>query len=117
MAYSPRVAVDFVVIPALCHIELSTEMVKQMCRDDAYLVGLVTEEVNLFEPFVLNMSESVRLVPTAGEDVEGNLAANGKSKTIVGELFFKDSDEGLTDFVNLRVCGWQVNTPLNGDEY
>lgn len=61
------------------------------------------------------MSQSVRLIPAAGEDVERYFATDGKGETIVGELLFEDFDEGFTDFVNLRVCGRQVNTSLDSD--
>ena len=43
-----------------------------------YLVCLVTEEMNLFEFLILNMSQAVSLVPSVGEDVEGYLTANGE---------------------------------------
>jgi len=53
----------------------------------AYDVSLVTKEVNLCETFVLNVSESIGLVPSCGKDVKGYLTADGISEVVVWEFF------------------------------
>lgn len=65
VAYGAGVAVDFIIVAAL--------------------EGLVTEEVDglvldaaLFG-FVLEVVEAVSLVPAGGEDIEGDLSANGEA--------------------------------------
>ena len=66
-----------------------------------YLVGLVSEEMNLLEFFVFDSSKSIGLIPTGGEDVEGNLSTDGKCQAIVRELLLQNLYECRSDFVFL----------------
>jgi len=70
---------------------------------NTYHEGLVTTEVNLGESFVLHMTEAVGLVPASREDVKGNLASNGVSESVVGELL----PEGLNHLLADSVLLWQ----------
>lgn len=49
-------------------------------------IGLVTEEVDLFKSFVLDVAQGVRLIPAVGEDIEADLSSDGVCQTKVGEL-------------------------------
>lgn len=62
---------------------------------------LVTEEVDLFEALVLNMSQTIGLIPPSGEDIERDLSPNGVGEAVVGELLPQDFHEGNSDFVDL----------------
>jgi hypothetical protein len=67
-------------------------------------VRLVAEEVDLVvdeSPRLLrlNVSQAVGLVPAGGEDVEGDLAADGICEAGVGEGFLELGDHGLPDLV------------------
>ena len=94
------VGVDLVVIPAL-RIERSRV---------AYLHGLVAEEVDLVE-LIQQELEAVGLVPALGiaryeegylgEDVEGDLAADGVLEVHVGELALQHLHHVLADVVDL----------------
>ena len=59
----------------------------------AHQVGLVPEEMDLREPFVFNVSESVSLIPTMGENVKGQLSTDRVCQGIVGEFLFEDLHE------------------------
>ena len=62
-------------------------------RTVTHLVCLVTKEVDLLELFVLDVVEAIRLVPPMGEDVEGDLTADGERQSVVCELLLQDADE------------------------
>lgn len=64
MSNGPRIGVDLVVVSS--YIRLVAEEVDGGVLDAAGLLG-----------FVLEVREAVRLVPALGEDVEGDLAADG----------------------------------------
>ena len=74
----------------------------------AHLVSLVTEKMDLLETFVLDMSQTVGLVPSSGEDIERDLSPDGVGDVVVGEFFPQDFHEGGPDFVNMleRVRGY-----------
>jgi len=67
----------------------------------AYDVSLVTKEVNLCETFVLNVSESIGLVPSCGKDVKGYLTADGINEVVVWEFFLQGFDECATNLRDL----------------
>ena len=73
-----------------------------------HLVSLVTEKMDLLEALVLDMPQTVGLVPSSGEDIERDLSPDGVSEVVVGEFFPQDFHEGGPDFVNLleRVRGY-----------
>lgn len=79
MSHSPRVLVDLIVVAAR--------------------VRLVAKEVDVGPPFRLDVLQRVRLVPTLGEDVKGDLSADGVGQAVVGELLLESSDERLADVV------------------
>ncbi len=51
----------------------------------------------------LDMSQAVGLVPAGGEDIEGDLAADGEGQSEVAELLFEGLDELGADVVLLVV--------------
>lgn len=53
------------------------------------LVRLVSEEVNLLEAFVFDVTESVGLVPAAREHVEGDLPTNAVGQVVGCELLLQ----------------------------
>ena len=66
-----------------------------------HLVSLVAEKMDLLEALVLDMPQTVGLVPSSGEDIERDLSPDGVSEVVVGEFFPQDFHEGGPDFVNL----------------
>ena len=64
MADRSRVIVDLIIVPALVCL-VTEEMYRRVCHA-AWLLGLVLE-----------MLKAIGLVPASGEDVEGDLAADG----------------------------------------
>jgi hypothetical protein len=82
--------------------------------------GLVTEEVDVLvgdAPGLLGLGlevlEAVGLIPPGGEDVEGDLAANGEGQAEVGEALLEGGDKGLADLGGL-VVGLEVVALLGG---
>ena len=115
LAGDQRVSEDFIVVASLQKRTVRCESVPQIpiffssffshqfASKSAYHEGLVTTEVNLGESFVLHMTEGVGLVPASREDVKGNLASNGVSESVVGELL----PEGLNHLLADAVLLWQ----------
>jgi hypothetical protein len=60
-------------------------------------VGLVTEEMNLLEIFILHMPECISLVPAVGEDIKGNLSTNSEGQAIIGEFRSEDVNKSSTN--------------------
>ena len=52
----------------------------------SYLEGLVPKEVDLLKAIVLYVLQAVRLVPSLGEDIEGDLPTNRILEAIILEL-------------------------------
>lgn len=75
-----RVGIDFIVVSSLHFrrapviIEIFTTLGRDKCG--THLVGLVAEEMDRREAFILYVPECIRLVPSSGEDVEGYLSSN-----------------------------------------
>ena len=67
-----------------------------------YLERFITEEVDLFKTFVLNMSERVGLVPAIGENVKRDLTTNGKRQAIVCKFLLQDLDKSCSHTVYLK---------------
>jgi hypothetical protein len=93
-----RVREDLVVVAALITL---CEQDRDATNGPAYLERLVTNEVDLLEVLVLDVPQSVRLVPSMREDVERDLAANGVRETIIWELGLERVDEGRANVVDL----------------
>ena len=67
-----------------------------------YLVCLVTKEVDLLEALVLDMSQTIGLVPPSGEDIKRYLSPDGVGKVVIGKLLPEDFHKGSTDAMDLR---------------
>ena len=82
-----------------------------------HLVSLVTEKVDFLEVLVLDMSQTVGLVPSSGEDIERDLSPDGVSEVVVGECPPQNIHEGGPDFVNLleRVRGYVFRCGCGAD--
>lgn len=63
--------------------------------NDTYLVGLVPEEVDLFELLILDVAQTIRLVPSVGVHVERDLTSDGVCQRVVREFLLQCFDEGL----------------------
>lgn len=66
------------------------------------LVCFVSEEMNLFKPFVFYMSKCVRLVPPNREYVKWDLTADRKLQAVICEFLFQNFDESGSNAVFLR---------------
>ena len=53
------------------------------------------------EALVLDVSQTIGLVPASGEDIERYLPADGEGEVIVGKLLPEDFYEGSADTMNL----------------
>lgn len=53
--------------------------------------------MDLLEVLIRDVAQAKGLVPAIGENVERNLAADGKGQAVVGELFPQDFDEFRAD--------------------
>lgn len=62
--------------------------------------GLVPKKVNSLEAFILDVSQTVCLIPAGGEDVKGDLAANGEGQSEVGEGLLELLYERLADLMH-----------------
>lgn len=56
----------------------------------------------LFESFIFDVSQGIRLVPSIGEDVEGNLSSDGIRESVIRELFLQRVDKCRTEAVLLN---------------
>jgi hypothetical protein len=57
--------------------------------------------MDLLEALVLNVAKSIRLVPSRGEHIKGDLASNGKCESIRPKLFLECLDKRPADMVFL----------------
>ena len=71
MPHSPAILIDLVIITAL------------VCFIPKEVDSCIVDAADLL--FILDMLQAVCLVPACGEDIEGDLAANGKSIRKKGE--------------------------------
>jgi hypothetical protein len=70
-----------------------------------HLVSLVTKEMDLVKALVFNVTKSIRLVPSRGEHIKGDLTTNGECESIRPELLLEYLDKLLADMVFL-VTRW-----------
>lgn len=63
--------------------------------------------MDLLELLVFDASKRVGLIPTSGEDVEGDLSTDGKCQSVVSELLLQNLDECRSDFVFLVDGQWK----------
>ena len=96
----PRVGENLVIVTSLYHtVELDE---RGHIKNDIYLERLISEEVDLFESFILDVSERVSFVPTMWESVKRDLAANGKRQAIVYKFLLQDLDKGCSHTMDLE---------------
>ena len=97
----PRVGENLVIVTSLYH----TVELDRWCghiKNGVYLERLIPEEVDLFKPFVLDVSERVGLVPAMWENVKRDLATNGKRQAIICKFLLQDLDKGCSHTMNLE---------------
>ena len=66
-----------------------------------YLVGFVSEEVNLFETLVFDVAQTIGLIPSSGEDIKRDLTADGVGEVIVSKFLPEDLYKGSPDTMDL----------------
>jgi hypothetical protein len=66
-----------------------------------HLIRLVAKEMDLIETLILDMSQTIGLVPPRGEDVKRDLTADGVGEIVLRELLPQDLYKGSPDSVNL----------------
>ena len=96
MSDGARIAEDLIVVASLD--------VRKENRADRH--RLVSKEVNLV--VVRQKLETVRLVPSLRNDVEGNLSANEIDEVHVRELLLQRLDHRLADVVHLVVLAERI---------
>ena len=95
-----RVGENFVIIPSLYH---TAELDRRgHIKSGIYLDRLISEEVNLFKTFVLDVPESVGLVPAVWENVKRDLTTNGKRQTIICKFLLQDLNKSCSHTVDLK---------------
>ena len=95
-----RVGENLVIIPSLYH---TTELDRRgHIKSDIYLERFISKEVDLFKPFVLDVSERVGLVPTIWENVKRDLATNSERQAIVWKFLLQDLDKSCSHTVYLK---------------
>jgi hypothetical protein len=58
-----------------------------------YRISLVSEEVNLLESFIFDVSQAVGFIPSVREDIKGDLTADGIGQWVIRKLFFYRFDK------------------------
>ena len=96
-----RVGVNLVIVPSL-YIPHRWIGPARACLSGTYLERFISEEVDLFKTFVLDVSERVGLVPTSWENVKRDLAANRERQAIVCKFLLQDLDKGCSHTVYLK---------------
>lgn len=101
---SPRIHVYFVVVSPLSAWSIHQRNHKTA---ETHYVSLVPKEVNFLESVALNESQTVALVPPIGENIKGNLTADGERQVQIevfgAALLAKHLDECSADLVFLVV--------------
>lgn len=85
MAMDARMIVNLIIIPAL-H-------------------SLIPEKVHLLKALPDDVLQAIRLVPANGENVNGDLASNGKAQAIIRKLLLIGLDHAFADVVLCVVLG------------
>jgi hypothetical protein len=95
-----RVGENLVIVPSLYH---TAELDRRgNIKSGIYLERFISEEVDLFKPFVLDVSERVGLVPAIWENVKRDLATNRESQAIVCKFLLHDLDKSCSHAVYLK---------------
>lgn len=95
-----RVAENLVIVPSLYH---TAELDRHgHIKSSKYLERFISEEVDLFETFVLDVSERVGLVPAIWENVKRDLATNRERQAVVGKFLLQDLDKSCSHTVYLK---------------
>ena len=95
-----RVAENLIIVPSLYH---TAELDRRgHIKSGIYLERFISEEVDLFKAFVLDVSERVGLVPTIWEDVKRDFATNRVRQAIVWKFLLQDLDKICSQTVYLK---------------
>ena len=95
-----RVGKNLVIVPSLYHIaELDR---RGHIKSGIYLHRFIAEEVDLFKPFVLDVSERVCLVPAIWKNVKRDFATNRKRQAIVRKFLLQNLDKSCSHTVYLK---------------
>jgi hypothetical protein len=95
-----RVGENLVIVPSLYH---TAELDRRgHIKGGIYLERFISEEVDLFKPFVLNVSERVGLVPAIWENVKRDLATNSERQAIVCKFLLQNLDKSCSHTVYLK---------------
>lgn len=62
--------------------------------------GLVAKEMDGLEAFVLDVPQAVGLIPARGENIKGDLSADGEGQAYVGEGLLELLHKGLAHLVD-----------------
>jgi hypothetical protein len=100
MSNCSRVGENLVIVPSLYH---TAELDRRgHIKGGIYLERFISEEVDLFKPFVLNVSERVGLVPAIWENVKRDLATNSERQAIVCKFLLQNLDKSCSHTVYLK---------------
>lgn len=95
-----RVGENLVIIPSLYH---TAELDRRgHIKSGIYLERFISEEVDLFKAFVLDVSERVGLVPAIWENVKRDLAADRERQAIVCKFLLQGLDKSCSHTVYLK---------------
>lgn len=95
-----RVGENLVIVPSLYH---TAELDRRgNIESGIYLERFISEEVDLFKTFVLDVSERVGLVPAIWENVKRDLATNRERQAIVFKFLLQDLDKSCSHTVYLK---------------
>lgn len=94
-----RVGENLVIVPSLYH---TAELDRRgHIKTGIYLERFISEEMDLFKPFVLGVSKRVGLVPAIWENIKRDLATDRVRQAIVCEFILQDLDKSCSHTVYL----------------
>jgi hypothetical protein len=94
MSDGSLVSKDLIIIATLFGISLAGNQIPPISCTD--FVSFVAKEMNLFESFIFDVPQCIRLVPSFWKDVEGNFPSDGIRESVVWELFLQRIDKCYT---------------------
>lgn len=109
-----RVSENLVIVPSLYHTAGLDR--RGHIKSDMYLERFISEEVDLFETFALDVSECVRLVPSIWESVKRDLTTNSKRQAIVCKFLLQDFDKSCSDTMYLNTTSTPMTVRANKDK-
>ena len=91
---------NLVIIPSLYH---TAELDRRgHIKTGIYLERFISEKVDLFKTFVLDVSERVRLIPAIWVNVKRDLATNSERQAIVCKFLLQDLDKSCSHTMYLK---------------